>query len=75
MNWYWIVLLIFAYVFIGTCVFSVLCRDAKNKDMEPFFAFASIFWPLIIVSIPFALISLAADKLVSKFYKRKEESK
>jgi len=74
MSWYWIVLLILAYVFIGACVFSALCRDAKNKDMEPFFV-ASIFWPLIVVTIPFALISLAANKLVSKFYKRKEESK
>ena len=41
--------------------------------MEPFFSLAVIFWPLIIVSLPFTIIVLMADKLVNKFYKRKEE--
>lgn len=73
MSWYWIMLLVFAYVFIGALAFSILCRDAKNENMEPFFALASVFWPLIIVSIPLAIIVFSVDKLAGKFYKRKED--
>ena len=75
MSWYWIVLLIFAYTFIGALMFSISCRVEKaNEATMVLLGILACIWPITMVCIPLALIVLGVDKLVDKFYKRKESN-
>ena len=74
MSWYWIVLLIFAYVFIGGLAFSISYRVEKaDGPTIVILGVLACIWPISIACLPLVLIVLGADKLVGKFYKRKEE--
>lgn len=70
MTWYWIVLIIIGYIFIGMVVSALVYGYKDNNDGWDYVAFlvASLIWPVFVAYLPFYLIGKGAMAIAHWFF-------
>ena len=66
MAWYWIILIVIGYLLMWGISWGILVKIDNNHDEEDWSAFVALLWPVLICTIPFAIIVIIGRELIEK---------